>query len=416
VDGIYYFVTANGFLGDLVVMKYDEDWQYLGVRTLIPHAHWSTGLVYDGQRFYVAYMDTSQRIRPDSLPVFLNVHLAAFDRDWNLLDDVAVTSFAPSDNRQPGRPWVILLNNRLYVSYDMDTIDPTTQQEQLKWQSYVSTYELAGQPAGQARTCSEDELSPLGVLRSTDHGATWASLGDACIHSLMITPADPTGFAIDSHVVLYFVDFVHLNQPVPQILYRTTSADGLNFDTPQPTYTQTITMMDPFVLPMSDGSFRLYVPSETEDGVHAIISAASSDGLAFTREDGMRMRDGGMPGALLLPDGQVRLFLSHGDGIMSFISSDGLNFTPESGVRVPPPPNADIGNPQPIPLSDGTYLMLYQIQDKEHAGRPEWEAEIHLATSTDGFNWTPNPTIIGYGGTSCVVEMADGTLLIYYGH
>jgi hypothetical protein len=42
-------------------------------------------------------------------------------------------------------------------------------------------------------------------------------------------------------------------------------------------------------------------------------------------------------------------------------------------------------------------------------------AEIHLATSADGFNWTPDPTIIGYGGTSCVVEAPDGTLYIYYG-
>ena len=46
---------------------------------------------------------------------------------------------------------------------------------------------------------------------------------------------------------------------------------------------------------------------------------------------------------------------------------------------------------------------------------PRWEhTEIHLATSADGFNWTTNPTVIGYGGTSCVIEMQDGTLYIYY--
>jgi hypothetical protein len=61
--------------------------------------------------------------------------------------------------------------------------------------------------------------------------------------------------------------------------------------------------------------------------------------------------------------------------------------------------------------------MLYQVHDRALEALPPWERdEIHLATSPDGFDWTTNPTIIGYGGTSCVVEAADGTLYLYYGH
>jgi len=146
VDGVYYLATADSYFDDVILMKYDKDWKYLGSKTLIKQAHFSTGLVYDGQRFYLAYTDTSQRTDPGFFPVYLNIHLAAFDRDWNLLDDVAVTSFAPSDNRQPGRPWVILHDNRLYVSYDVDTIDPVTQEEQKQWQAYVSVYELTQKP------------------------------------------------------------------------------------------------------------------------------------------------------------------------------------------------------------------------------------------------------------------------------
>ena len=146
VDGIYYYVTADAFMGDLIVMQYDQDWNYLGAIDLIDEAHWSTGLVYADERFYVAYMDTSQRTpAPAFLPVSLNVHLALFDRDWNLLEDIAVTDFAPSDNRQPGRPWVILHENRLYVSYDLDTVDPASQEEQRQWQAIVSVYELVTQ-------------------------------------------------------------------------------------------------------------------------------------------------------------------------------------------------------------------------------------------------------------------------------
>ncbi len=424
VDGITYFITSDAFPGDVIVMKYDREWNYLGMQELIKEAHWSTGVVFDGERFYLAYMDTSQRTIPGFLPVSLNVHLAAFDRDWNLLDDVAVTDYAREDNRQPGRPWVILHDNRLYVSYDLDTIDPVTREEQRQWQAIVSVYELnpdfvpsqTEQPTAQTSTCSENELSPLGVLRSTDHGATWASLGNACLDS-SVWAVDPTGFRIGDQIVLYVVDFDSLNQPVPQIIYRATSTNGVHFDQPQPAYTQTPTMVDHFVLPLADGSYRLYTPSDQE----GIISAVSSDGLVFTREDGVRTRDGGMPGALLLPDNRARLFLSGGNegkaGIFSAISEDGLNFTVESGLRIESPADIITDNPQPIQLADGTYLMVYQTHNRMYdaPGNLPWEhTEIHLATSTDGFNWTTNPTVIVYGGTSCIVETEDGTLYIYY--
>gem|GEM_PF-5709799 len=142
VDGIYYMVTADAFLGDLIVMKYDEHWNYLGMKKLIPDAHWSQGLIFDGMRFYVSYLSTIQRAGPVSLPVHLNVHLAAFDREWNLLDDIPVTNFTPSDHRQPGRPWVKFHHNWLYVSYDVDAVDPNTGEEQKMWQANVSVYEL----------------------------------------------------------------------------------------------------------------------------------------------------------------------------------------------------------------------------------------------------------------------------------
>jgi hypothetical protein len=142
VDGVYYVITANSFSGNLIVMQYDGNWKYLGVKELRKQAHWSQGVAFDGQRFYVAYLDTSQRTNPGFFPVYLNVHLAAFDRDWNLLSDVAVTNYTPADNKQPGRPWVILHQNRLYVSYDVDTIDSATHEEQLRWQANVSIYEL----------------------------------------------------------------------------------------------------------------------------------------------------------------------------------------------------------------------------------------------------------------------------------
>jgi hypothetical protein len=146
-EGVYYLVTADDYIGDVMVMKYDQNWKYLGGKTLIQQAHFSTGLVYDSRKFYLAYTDTSQRTDPGFFPVYLNIHLAVFDRDWNLLEDLAVTDYAVADNMQTGRPWVILHGNRLYVSYDLDTMDPVTHSEMLKGQAIVSVYELTQSPS-----------------------------------------------------------------------------------------------------------------------------------------------------------------------------------------------------------------------------------------------------------------------------
>jgi hypothetical protein len=97
-----------------------------------------------------------------------------------------------------------------------------------------------------------------------------------------------------------------------------------------------------------------------------------------------------MPRALLLPDNRVRLFVngSHDgqDGIFSLISDDGLSFIAESGMRISAPAGFIINDAQPV----------------------------RLAASADALNWTADPRVIGYGGTSCMVETGDGTLFIYY--
>jgi hypothetical protein len=264
--------------------------------------------------------------------------------------------------------------------------------------------------------CNGNGLGSLGVLRSTDQGATWAFVGEACMQNTTVWAVDPTGFTLGNRIILYFVDFGHLNQPVPQSIYRATSTDGVNFDTPQPVYTEPVMMVDPSVLPMPNGSFRLYVPS----GQEGIISAVSNDGLAFRRENGIRISYGGMPGALRLPDNQIRMFLNGAKdgqgGIFSLISSDGINFTPENGMRILAIPPFIVDNAQPIRLGNGSYLMLYQIHDAKFTDQPApWTfTEIHLATSADGSNWTANPKVIGLGGTACLVEMPDRTLYIYY--
>ncbi len=146
VDGVYSYVTSNSYLGDMIVMQYDKDWKYLGSKELRQQTHFSTGVVFDGQRFYVAFLDTSQREVGTMFPIGTNTHLAAFDRDWNLIQDTAVTNFAARD-QIAGRPWVILHGNRLYVSYDVTPLEPGTGKELLdQIEAFVSVYELAQKP------------------------------------------------------------------------------------------------------------------------------------------------------------------------------------------------------------------------------------------------------------------------------
>jgi hypothetical protein len=143
VDGTYYFVSANYYAGDVILMKYDKDWKYLGSKTLVKEAHWPEGLVYDGQRFYLAYLDTSLRNGADFFPYYPNVHLAAFDSDWNLVDDIAVTKYTTADNVTTGRPWILTHGSRLYVGYDAGKRSASGADDLDAGQAYVSVYDLS---------------------------------------------------------------------------------------------------------------------------------------------------------------------------------------------------------------------------------------------------------------------------------
>ena len=58
VDGIYNLVTSRAFFGELIVMQYDEDWNYLGSKVLVQWGNWPMGTVYDPELklFFVSYI------------------------------------------------------------------------------------------------------------------------------------------------------------------------------------------------------------------------------------------------------------------------------------------------------------------------------------------------------------------------
>jgi hypothetical protein len=142
VDGIYYFVSSNAYAGDVILMKYDKDWKFLGMQTLVKEGHWPEGIAYDGRRFYLAYLDTSLRNGGAFFPYYPNVHLAAFDRDWNRISDIAVTNYTEADKIMVGRPWILMRDNRLYVAYDACPRDSKGNDDLEKIEVYVGVYDV----------------------------------------------------------------------------------------------------------------------------------------------------------------------------------------------------------------------------------------------------------------------------------
>lgn len=147
VNGITNFITSTAFVGgDLTVMRYDSDWNYLSTKILIPGASQPEGAAFDGTRFYVTYVDMSS-CNLTFPSCAMNIRLAAFDMNWNLLTDIAVTNFVLDDYKLPARPSLTLWNNRIYVCYDQwENATPDQTPENADSQVYVKVYEVNQNP------------------------------------------------------------------------------------------------------------------------------------------------------------------------------------------------------------------------------------------------------------------------------
>lgn len=147
---------------------------------------------------------------------------------------------------------------------------------------------------------------------------------------------------------------------------------------------------DAAVVPMGRGGWRMYFTQQTPTG-KAIGSAVSGDLLNWSVEPGVRLelgtsRAAGVPEAVALPDGRVRLYTvaSGGGGaerIDSAISSDGLTFTSEHGDRL----TGGFVDPAVVQLADGSWLMVCSTS-------PSSRQRLFVATSPDGLSWTVSKT------------------------
>ena len=199
----------------------------------------------------------------------------------------------------------------------------------------------------------------------------------------------------------------------------------------------------PDVVPRPGGGYRMYFEAGSRDRPTVVLSAISGDGLAWEREDGIRVGDAGnslgsprcvyaaMPGRAA-PCRSCRLYyhcrpfpdrrgVDAGHAILSAFSDDGVRFEPEPGVRIAQESDLEsfsLYAPEVLRLGDGGYRMYYAGWSQD-----PWHGRIFTALSADGLTWRKDPVpCLQFGGTCdavkvsepCVIGLPDGRYRMFY--
>lgn len=235
--------------------------------------------------------------------------------------------------------------------------------------------------------------------------------------------ADPSVIKMGSSYLMYVNKFG--NSGSANLIY--TSKDGLDW-----IETGKKVPGGPTKRAYIDGEkIRLYYPTNDpinpSDPPSEILSATSTDGLNFTKDDGVRMKptsgytiEG--PTIIKLPDGTYRMYFSEyktaskqerkDAKIVGATSKDGINFTrdakstieSEMSVEKSPASWPQVLRPFVLKRPSGGYIMFYNSHSK-----------IFAAYSDDGYSFKKLGGIGVKGADVDAYYMNDGNLRIYFG-
>lgn len=187
---------------------------------------------------------------------------------------------------------------------------------------------------------------------------------------------------------------------------------------------------------LRDGRHRFLTTENlgTTFGRSQVISFVTTDGLTFTRENGVRFAGSaadagftGVPQAVALPDGRYRLYYvgdplnpsPGGNGIRTAISADeGLTWTPEVTVSLLPRSYVD---PEVVPLSGGGYRMFVRVPGRPGGAQPGEAAGIYYADSSDGLSFSivgrviRDPEDVADAADPAVMLLSGGRVKMFIG-
>lgn len=154
--------------------------------------------------------------------------------------------------------------------------------------------------------------------------------------------------------------------PGDHVIYSALSEDGVHFVVEEGERFQARHITDPEVVKAGD-EWLMFLSRGPET-----LLARSKDGSNFEQDTTFHLRLGGVPGAVVLPNGKVRIFACSRRGIVSAL------FDPKSEYAVNVEPNARIprgdfglvADPAPILRSDGTHYLIFKTRPREMGSPP----------------------------------------------
>jgi predicted TIM-barrel fold metal-dependent hydrolase len=212
---------------------------------------------------------------------------------------------------------------------------------------------------------SADDMETISFMRSTDRGASWSERTQVVFSGKVTNgPAvDPSVVQLpDGSIRMYYFGPDRpfgVGPPASDELhsvYSARSVDGIHFAVDEGKRLEHVDLTDPEVITRDDQWF-MYYSVGLESGV-----AVSENGLDFTDLGVIEAETGGVPGALVLPDGTIRVYGCTPYGLGTAHSADGITFVVDTTRALAE--TGGICDSSVLPLDDA-YVMVYKKIDHE---------------------------------------------------
>ncbi len=164
------------------------------------------------------------------------------------------------------------------------------------------------------------------------------------------------------------------------------------------------------------------LPPEEAHEEAATVEVALS--FSWEEDSGSRITDGSVPYVYKMQDGRFRLYYCNSQGILSAVSSDGTTFVKDQGIRISPGEGSElfVCDPTIVDLPDGRIRMYYKGADSMSPGPGQSIHKIFSAVSSDGLTFEKEGLRIdsetsgdnGWASVPDAITLPDGRVRIYY--